>query len=50
MIQLQLGHASIKTTFDTYEHLLPHGERDRLHALDELLPSPHNPVAIAAIT
>lgn len=38
MIQLRLGHASIKTTFDTYGHLLPHGERDRLHALDERLP------------
>jgi len=39
MIQLRLGHASIKTTFDTYGHLLPHGERDRLHALDERLPA-----------
>ena len=40
MIQLRLGHASIKTTFDTYGHLLPHGERDRLQALDERLPAP----------
>ena len=39
MIQLRLGHASIKTTFDTYGHLLPHGERDRLRDLDALLPS-----------
>ncbi|WP_433294181.1 tyrosine-type recombinase/integrase [Actinoplanes sp. CA-030573] len=38
MIQLRLGHASIKTTFDTYGHLLPHGERDRVDALDQLLP------------
>jgi integrase len=39
MIQLRLGHTSIKTTFDTYGHLLPHGERDRLRDLDALLPS-----------
>ncbi|NMO53445.1 site-specific integrase [Actinoplanes sp. TBRC 11911] len=39
MIQLRLGHASIKTTFDIYGHLLPHGERDRLQALDEQLPA-----------
>jgi integrase len=32
MIQLRLAHASIKTTFDTYGHLLPHGETDRLEA------------------
>ncbi|MEU8820560.1 site-specific integrase [Actinoplanes sp. NPDC048796] len=38
-IQLRLGHASIKTTFDTYGHLLPHGEPARLAALDRLLPS-----------
>jgi integrase len=38
MIQLRLGHASIKTTFDTYGHLLAHGERDRLQTLDERLP------------
>lgn len=38
VIQLRLGHASIKTTFDTYGHLLPHGERDRLEALDDRLP------------
>lgn len=38
MIQLRLGHASIKTTFDIYGHLLPHGEHDRLLALDEHLP------------
>jgi integrase len=40
MIQLRLGYASIKTTFDTYGHLLPHGERNRLQALDERLPAP----------
>lgn len=40
MIQLRLGHASIKTTFDIYGHLLPHGERDRLQALDGRLPTP----------
>jgi integrase len=39
MIQLRLGHTSIKTMFDTYGHLLPHGERDRLRDLDALLPS-----------
>ncbi|MFB9363038.1 tyrosine-type recombinase/integrase [Actinoplanes nipponensis] len=37
MIQLRLGHASIRTTFDTYGHLLPHGEHDRLTALDAWL-------------
>lgn len=42
MIQLRLGHASIKTTFDTYGHLLPHGEHDRLEALDQRL---HHPAA-----
>ncbi|MBG0568727.1 tyrosine-type recombinase/integrase [Actinoplanes aureus] len=34
VIQLRLGHSSIKTTFDTYGHLLPHGEHDRLAHLD----------------
>ncbi|MEV6637863.1 tyrosine-type recombinase/integrase [Actinoplanes sp. NPDC051470] len=38
MIQLRLGHASIKTTFDIYGHLLPHGEHHRLADLDERLP------------
>jgi integrase len=47
-IQLRLGHASIKTTFDTYGHLLPHGEFDRLHALDERLPLPNYPIEAAA--
>jgi integrase len=37
-IQLRLGHASIKTTFDTYGHRLPHGEQTRLQALDDRLP------------
>jgi integrase len=37
-IQLRLGHASIKTTFDIYGHLLPHGDRKRLARLDGLLP------------
>jgi integrase len=41
IIQLRLSHASIKTTFDSYGHLLPHGERARLPALDKRLPSPN---------
>jgi integrase len=40
MIQLRLGHASIKTTFDIYGHLLGHGEPERLAGLDQLLPAP----------
>ncbi|MEV6301282.1 site-specific integrase [Actinoplanes sp. NPDC051861] len=43
MIQLRLGHASIRTTFDTYGHLLPHGESDRLEWLDEQLPPSGGP-------
>jgi len=39
-IQLRLGHASIKTTFDTYGHRLPHGDRVGLQALDQRLPGP----------
>ncbi|MEU4157885.1 tyrosine-type recombinase/integrase [Actinoplanes sp. NPDC026670] len=38
LIQLRLGHASIRTTFDTYGHLLPHGEQDQLAALQRVLP------------
>ncbi len=37
-IQLRLGHASIRTTFDVYGHLLPHGERSRLAVLDVRMP------------
>jgi integrase len=37
-IQLRLGHASIRTTFDVYGHLLPHGEPSRLIGLDRQLP------------
>lgn len=37
-IQLRLGHASIKTTFDIYGHRLPHGDRAGLRALDQRLP------------
>ncbi|MEV4708708.1 site-specific integrase [Actinoplanes sp. NPDC049316] len=37
-IQLRLGHASIRTTFDVYGHLLPHGERARLVGLDVRMP------------
>jgi integrase len=40
MIQLRLGHASIKTTFDIYGHLLGHGVPERLAALEQLLPGP----------
>jgi integrase len=36
-IQLRLGHASIRTTFDVYGHLLAHGERSRLDGLDRQL-------------
>jgi hypothetical protein len=37
-IQLRLGHASIKTTFDIYGHRLPHGDQPGLRALDQRLP------------
>lgn len=37
-IQLRLGHASIKTTFDRYGHRLPGGERKALDALDQQMP------------
>jgi integrase len=37
-VQLRLGHASIKTTFDIYGHRLPHGEQTGLRALDVRLP------------
>jgi integrase len=37
-IQLRLGHASIKTTFDVYGHRLPHGDQAGLQALDQRLP------------
>jgi integrase len=43
-IQLRIGHASIKTTFDVYGHRLAHGDLTRLHALDSLLPC-GNPAA-----
>lgn len=39
-IQLRLGHASIKTTFDIYGHRLPHGNQLGLQALDLRLPGP----------
>ncbi|WP_378078183.1 tyrosine-type recombinase/integrase [Actinoplanes sichuanensis] len=39
MIQLRLGHSSIKTTFDIYGHLLAHGEPERLAGLEQLLPA-----------
>jgi integrase len=42
-IQLRLGHASIKTTFDVYGHLLPHGELSRLAALEKQLPYGRRP-------
>jgi len=38
-IQLRVGHASIKTTFDIYGHRLPHGDRLGLQALDQRLPA-----------
>ncbi|MFI1996303.1 tyrosine-type recombinase/integrase [Actinoplanes sp. NPDC020271] len=38
VIQLRLGHASIKTTFDIYGHLLAYGEQDQLDSLERLLP------------
>jgi integrase len=37
-IQLRLGHASIRTTFDVYGHLLPRGEQSRLIGLDRQMP------------
>ena len=37
-IQLRVGHASIKTTFDIYGHRLAHGDRLGLQALDQRLP------------
>lgn len=39
-IQRRLGHASVRTTFDAYGHLLAHGEQGRLACLDQLLPIP----------
>jgi integrase len=33
-IQLRIGHASIKTTFDVYGHRLPGGDKKNLKALD----------------
>ncbi|MEV8509733.1 site-specific integrase [Actinoplanes sp. NPDC051475] len=36
-IQLRLGHASIRTTLDTYGHLLADGDHDRLAGLDRRL-------------
>jgi integrase len=38
-IQLRLGHASIKTTFDIYGHRLSHGNQLGLQALDLRLPA-----------
>ncbi|MEV4708637.1 site-specific integrase [Actinoplanes sp. NPDC049316] len=50
-IQVRLGHASIKTTFDVYGHLLPYGESSRLAALDEQLPGdPGRVVSPAAVS
>ncbi|MFI5497272.1 tyrosine-type recombinase/integrase [Actinoplanes sp. NPDC051859] len=37
-IQYLVGHASIKTTFDTYGHQLPRGDRERLKLLNAKLP------------
>jgi hypothetical protein len=37
MIQLRSGRASIRATFDTYGHVLPHVEHERLAALDAWL-------------
>lgn len=45
-IQLRLGHASIKTTFDVYGHLLPRGEQSRLASLDQQLPVEANPAIV----
>ncbi|MFF5085031.1 tyrosine-type recombinase/integrase [Actinoplanes sp. NPDC000266] len=36
-IQLRLGHASVRTTFDVYGHLLPHGDHSGLMGLDRQL-------------
>ncbi|BFU43896.1 tyrosine-type recombinase/integrase [Krasilnikovia sp. MM14-A1004] len=38
-IQQRLGHASIKTTFDIYGHLLPYGDEQHLSRLELRLPA-----------
>src|SRR5207248_3010152 len=35
-LQAQMGHASIRTTYDDYGHLFPNANRAVLRALDEL--------------
>ena len=38
-IQRRLGHASIKTTFDIYGHLLGYGDEQHLSQLELRLPT-----------
>jgi site-specific recombinase XerC len=38
-IQRRLGHASIKTTFDIYGHLLGYGDEQHLSKLELRLPT-----------
>jgi integrase len=45
-ISQRLGHASIKTTFDTYGYLLPRVEADLLAGLDRALAEPGRPSPI----
>jgi len=42
-IQKRLGHASIKTTFDIYGHLLPYGDEQHLADLELRLPTAAEP-------
>jgi integrase len=49
-ISQRLGHASIKTTFDTYGYLLPRVEQHLLEGLDEVLGGTAHPSPVPETT